>query len=95
MKITACPKNCFTEIIVMFQRNFTLFTDQCLGDTKGRCVEHGGQKFEQFLWLLIAIFYWWLIINTVVFPWNMSTFSFSTVFLSLNILNMKQQRSDE
>jgi len=35
MKTTGCPKNCFTEIIVMFQRNSALFTNQCSGDTKG------------------------------------------------------------
>ena len=35
MKTTVRPKNCCTEIIVMFQRNFTLFTDQCLGHMKG------------------------------------------------------------
>lgn len=34
MKNTGCPKSYFTEIIVMFQGNFTLLTSQCLGDTK-------------------------------------------------------------
>lgn len=30
MKYTGCPKSCFTEIIVMFQGNFTAFTKGAL-----------------------------------------------------------------
>jgi hypothetical protein len=73
--------------ILMCQENTTLiFANQCSGDIK--CSERVRKQFVTFFWRLTVTFCWCLVVNKVVFKWNMSMISAKGLYDTM-VINLR------